>query len=223
MIKSNLSCPCNCANPHLSADQCSVPSRLTPGYSQLPWSQLLVKGKLVTALLHVCLVPLLKVLGQDDVAVLAHLQPGRQPAHAKSEARHWRHCVSRRHHQLTPLLRAPHMRPALLNPQKATHRVHACFLADGADLCCADLVRPADVILQVNFVTQVHLVGAHLQTCSRQTDHSNMPLLVVGACRPEPAAGGGFACSVGNVCPLHFPCTCQHTHECDTCRPHRSA
>lgn len=38
----------------------------------------LVEGKLVAALLHVGLVPLLKVLGQDHIAVLAHLQQQQQ-------------------------------------------------------------------------------------------------------------------------------------------------
>ena len=40
--------------------------------------------------------------------------------------------------------------------------MHASFLADGRNFSVADLVWPANVVLQIHLLTQIHLGGAGL-------------------------------------------------------------
>lgn len=73
----------------------------------------LVELEIAIRLLDIGLVALVKVLGQDDVAILAH-------------------CV------------------------------HASLLADGRNLCIADLVWPRHIVLQIHLLAQVHAGCARL-------------------------------------------------------------
>ena len=91
---------------------------------------LLVELVLLLVLLDVVLVSLLEVFGQHDVAVLAHgLHSGLQTK-----------------------------KRCLFTGEVSTRETRH-LLADGVDISTADLIWASNVVLQVDVVTQVHLVG----------------------------------------------------------------